>query len=81
MARQFRTEYFLPQMGNRRYGVLELGTQNVEIIREEHRVLLHACGKLLGIEPEKLTFEDIEALAQRKLEPLPEPEAVASPPQ
>jgi hypothetical protein len=73
MGRLFETLTKLPDMGNRRYGLLQLGTANVELIRNEHLRLRLACATLLGIDPEALSYEDVEALTMRTLVPISDP--------
>lgn len=67
---QFQTLKLVPDMQGRRYGLLELGTTNVEVVRREHNRLIATCAKLLGVAPDDLTTEEVEALADRQLVPL-----------
>lgn len=73
MPKLFATLTHLPDMNSRRYGLLELGTSNVETIRAEHILLKNACAALLGVEADQLTQEQVEALASRRLAPLQTP--------
>lgn len=68
---RFATMRELPEMSGRRYGLLELGTQKVELLRAEHLTLVSACAALLGVPADDLTTEAVAALATRRLEPLP----------
>lgn len=71
---RFQTSTMIPAgLSSRRYGLIELGNQNADTIREEHVRLIGAVARLLDIAPDQLTYADVDGLAARTLEPVPEP--------
>ena len=64
---KLKTLDIVPALEGRRFSVTELGSMAATTVREEHALMRGAIAKLLGLPPDEVTTEHVQALYKREL--------------
>ena len=59
---KLRTLDMIPTLAGRRFGMLEIGTSNVEVVREEHQLLANVASVVIGVPASDITLEQLRGL-------------------
>jgi hypothetical protein len=65
MSTPFETLTILPDLAGNRFGQIQLGTDRVVTLRDEHTLLVEVVAALAGTDPSALTRDDVVHLQSR----------------